>query len=833
MSMGVPGRGSPYLSWGAAFIVGLAGVAALWLRFYGLSGDYVSYDSYAQLVGGLHFLDARGHGYGYVAPPGAALLLLPALILSRTELAAQVAVGLWGVLLAGISGWLVWRVTRLLGAALLFTLLVALNPTLVFLSRGIWFENFLLVIVALTILLCYRAAEEAGDPEVPLLLWAIFGLTLLATAIRTPSMLILPLGLLYIGRRRGYLSRSGLRRLLRSRWAWGGLGTAGLIAGAYFLSQPTEAAKIVTAARGTFALANLARNWAPALYVLSNPLLTPPTAVFDGPSFYELLGGRPEPASVLAAMLQLPLVFIGGYALVVEGRRDFCAFLVALAAVLSLFYSFYVEFISRYYLPAIYVELFLLTRGLSYLLGQRVQGGRLLPTAGGVYAVIVVAALAASGAAAMVPEIRTWGSRESRANQQVYLTPREVRRVLDLAVAAGVDEIVTDYAPYVEFYALSQERYAGVAVFDLYKHAVARGVTRKSAAELLAHIQAATRRGKKVWLFLGWPTIRAYDPGLTETFRFFYDVISSQRALTVVLRGEPTVFNRVPQSQSRNFFLLEVGAEVPVSDEAHVVASLPAHLVGHTRPDLDTSDATQRFSAEVKIPLSAPLGLQVAGTLRGRGTVRLVGAGGAAVTLVEGGESGASFSRSVRVSPPGGYALVIDSGERAASFDIRITPVGIVVFDFVDEFASARRFAKSQSYARIEQVDINADSRRSLFLHPVSRIVYRVAVPRGRSVLTFGMGLMPAAWANSDGVLFELAVRVRDRQFSLFSQEVRPRSNQAHRRWVDGRVDMSRFGGQVVEVIFSTAAGSRPDSTLDMDWAVWGDPVLYQLVDAR
>jgi len=51
-----------------------------------------------------------------------------------------------------------------------------------------------------------------------------------------------------------------------------------------------------------------------------------------------------------------------------------------------------------------------------------------------------------------------------------------------------------------------------------------------------------------------------------------------------------------------------------------------------------------------------------------------------------------------------------------------------------------------------------------------------------------------------------------------------PKHNPADRRWVDARVDLSRFGGETVQIIFEATPGPAGDA--NYDWGGWSWPVL-------
>jgi hypothetical protein len=804
---------------------------AIGLRFYRLTGDYVTADSYAQMATALHFLTGKGQSYGYLAPLLPAVLLLPALAVHTSEWAAQIEIALWGVFLVPLSAWLMWIVSRRRSASIVFGALIAINPTLVFASRVVAFENFVLTVLVLSLIVAHYAAEEAPPSRISMWLALLAAFGLAGMALRTPSILVLPFALVYVCYRRGFFRKDRLFGIARSWIFWGGVAGIVLLLALYFAVQPTELSKVLTASRGTVALGNLVRNWQPVVYLLSNPLLTPSTVHFTGPSFFEVLGRKPEPFKVIAAFLQLPLIGLGVRFLWVRGKAAFAVFLVGLMFLFTLFYSSYIEFVARYFLPVIFLQILLLTLGLMHLLDESRVARRSLGGLGeaGIYAATVVGALAAFSVGLIVPELTRWGTERSKANEMIYVHPVEIDSLLDLARQRGVRALITDYAQYVEFRrgaGAGSKDFPTTEVLDLYRLAVERGINRTSASELVSQIRDLKASGRKVWILVGWPTIlRDFNPGLENSFRYFHDRITETYELTVVLRGVPTMYNRVPWSRARNFYLLEVGKESPAGGNESPISTLPLTLSGRTLPNLDL-DSTQAAEIPLPAPTSTVDGILVEGALDERGSVRIV-SDGSEQTLFQIGPRGGRFSRVGWLPSNGRPRLLIESGEATARYVIRLQHLGRVVTDFLKNMPSANVSAPSPSHVRSVVLSLAGDERRGIYQHPPSRMVFPLQIPKGDVVLRFGLGLMPEAWGKSDGVLYLVSV-VRQRNVErLFSFVLDPTGVPEHRRWVDFEINISRFGGQVVELVFETRAGPVSSSTLGTDWAVWAEPLLF------
>jgi len=117
----------------------------------------------------------------------------------------------------------------------------------------------------------------------------------------------------------------------------------------------------------------------------------------------------------------------------------------------------------------------------------------------------------------------------------------------------------------------------------------------------------------------------------------------------------------------------------------------------------------------------------------------------------------------------------------------------------------------------------NSSERLALFMHPPSRIFYRLSLPTEPTVLRFGIGLAPAVldWPG-DGVTFEVLI---DGQ-SVFQEHLD--KDLARQGWQERRVDLSPWSGR--EVVLSLGVGPGPAGDVSGDWAGWGEP---QVMDAR
>jgi hypothetical protein len=131
---------------------------------------------------------------------------------------------------------------------------------------------------------------------------------------------------------------------------------------------------------------------------------------------------------------------------------------------------------------------------------------------------------------------------------------------------------------------------------------------------------------------------------------------------------------------------------------------------------------------------------------------------------------------------------------------------------------------------RVTTATIENQERRAIFMHPTSRLIFKVTVPRNASLSTF-LALAPRAWENekSDGVLFRFGVSDGRKYDELLNQHVNPHSMPEDRRWIPVTIDLSPYAGQQVDLVFNTNTGppprrGRPSPNANADHALWGEP---------
>ena len=152
------------------------------------------------------------------------------------------------------------------------------------------------------------------------------------------------------------------------------------------------------------------------------------------------------------------------------------------------------------------------------------------------------------------------------------------------------------------------------------------------------------------------------------------------------------------------------------------------------------------------------------------------------------------------------------------------------VVDLIQQYDTAekRSTLPLEQAFRIIDVTIDGVTKKSIFAHPTSRVIFRLTVPRD-AWLRAAIALVPEAWeAAGNGVLFRIGVSDGRTYDELLNQHIDPLSSRADRRWFPVQLDLSPYAEQQVEIILNTNSSPprQPDDSRN-DWSVWGQPEIY------
>lgn len=106
-----------------------------------------------------------------------------------------------------------------------------------------------------------------------------------------------------------------------------------------------------------------------------------------------------------------------------------------------------------------------------------------------------------------------------------------------------------------------------------------------------------------------------------------------------------------------------------------------------------------------------------------------------------------------------------------------------------------------------------------LFQHPPSRIDFQTTLSREPVRLKADLALSPDVWSpdKGDGVTFSVDVTSLSGAQELFSEYIDPKNHASDRKWHLHSIDLDRYRGREIYLIFQTLSRSSPN----FDWAHW------------
>ncbi len=352
-------------------------------------------------------------------------------------------------------------------------------------------------------------------------------------------------------------------------------------------------------------------------------------------------------------------------------------------------------------------------------------------------------------------------------------------------------------------------------------------------------------KGIRIRLAASEPSEVTFDWRLSEQGPLgFTTVRGNRRQLRV--SGERWVDLRFPAiaQSGQKRYTLEIRAVAPASSAVAIAASLddalPAamfHVGGQERwGDLvmDTVATGDTIVGRVRLTTSGPAGN--VGHVRG-GLIAAVALGLYNVLLV-------TFVVHFWPRTPALHSAADPIADRPWSTR-RIVGVvcvyalaaGVTVYsrgrrpaiDLIDQLYAAELHATLDLHLAFTPTElaVGGEFMRAIVAIPQSEIAWTVVVPSGARLRT-AIATVPMVWSlPGDGVVFRIGVSENGAYSELFAHHLDPARVRADRRWVPVDLDLSRFSGRQIRLIFRTDAsmpGRPPDFTYD--WSRWGAPRL-------
>ncbi|RTL37564.1 MAG: hypothetical protein EKK48_23020 [Candidatus Melainabacteria bacterium] len=131
-------------------------------------------------------------------------------------------------------------------------------------------------------------------------------------------------------------------------------------------------------------------------------------------------------------------------------------------------------------------------------------------------------------------------------------------------------------------------------------------------------------------------------------------------------------------------------------------------------------------------------------------------------------------------------------------------------------------------FLRLDAFTIDNQTKHVLFQHPrgsraLDSVDYQCIVDRTKPFLNFSIAIDPQVRdiADSDGMTFAVHVIASAKDINVFSRNIEPKRKDADRHWLSESVDLSKFAGQSIKLVFEVTPG--PGTNTSGDWGGWAD----------
>ena len=131
-------------------------------------------------------------------------------------------------------------------------------------------------------------------------------------------------------------------------------------------------------------------------------------------------------------------------------------------------------------------------------------------------------------------------------------------------------------------------------------------------------------------------------------------------------------------------------------------------------------------------------------------------------------------------------------------------------------------------WALMKEIEISSLTKQAIFAPSPTKIKMTLKVPMGGTRLAFGYGIMEEAWDKpGDGVEFKVRVEgvTNESEGVLFARYINPKVNRADRRWFHDTIDLRRYAGKTITLVFETIGSAakefKPALDTAYDYALW------------
>jgi len=147
-------------------------------------------------------------------------------------------------------------------------------------------------------------------------------------------------------------------------------------------------------------------------------------------------------------------------------------------------------------------------------------------------------------------------------------------------------------------------------------------------------------------------------------------------------------------------------------------------------------------------------------------------------------------------------------------------------YDFIADFEEGQISPQTQfgtptgkAAFVVTKYPIAGEKRDALITLATGEIGFDIDPVPAQASLTFGAAVSPDSADGAEGLV---AVEVDGKRQTVYRKFLDPANREADRRWFDETVDLSKYEGKDIKLIFATAMRGNANS----DWFLWANPQL-------
>jgi hypothetical protein len=116
---------------------------------------------------------------------------------------------------------------------------------------------------------------------------------------------------------------------------------------------------------------------------------------------------------------------------------------------------------------------------------------------------------------------------------------------------------------------------------------------------------------------------------------------------------------------------------------------------------------------------------------------------------------------------------------------------------------------------------VDGEKRQAMITLASAKIGFRLSGLGKHATLKFGVGMNTTLGDGAEGII---TVKADKKSEVVYRRFLNPVDRAEDRKWFEESVDLSKFAGKSIQIIFETNPGPKGDGV--GDWFAWSNPVL-------